>query len=431
MNKVDVASRSGEMICKSFLPINIGSHRSLAFLISGILITALILQAMPCMASPAVDSVSGRPVIHLFEASPSIVNSGENATLNWTVSRADILFVDPGGIILNLGNSSSGISEINGSIFVRPINSTNYTLIAENAVGNTTANTSVIVNKSLAMPREIKQPVITQPVIRYFQATPSTIKNGESTTLSWSVSDATEVTISGLGKVALKGSMAIMPVGTTTYVLAAKNAGEVVTAHTVVAVERPTQSKPVINSFYADSRRIIDGQSTTLYWSVSGASNIAIDRIGPVPSTGSRLIRPSSTTTYTLTASNDAGSTAATAQISVTPRPRPPVINYFGASKGVISRGDSTTLSWSVSGADGVDINGRRVGSSGSISVSPSYSTAFTLSACNDGGCARDSAYIEVGEVAIQPINLMPEPQPQPQPYPEPQPEPANPIQLM
>ncbi|MGA9098055.1 MAG: hypothetical protein WB392_03900 [Methanotrichaceae archaeon] len=346
MNKINTVSRSGEIICNSFLPMNIGSHRSLVFSISGLLTMALILLVMPCMASPAVDNTSGRPIIHLFEASPSMVNPGTNATLNWTVSRADVLFVDPGGIRLNLGNSSSGILEINGSIIVRPINSTNYTLIAENAVGNTTANTSVIVNKSLAMLNEVKPPVIKQPVI---------------------------------------------------------------------------------NSFYADSRRIIEGQSTTLYWSVLGATNIAIDRIGPVPSTGSRLIRPSSTTTYTLTASNDAGSTVAVTQVSVTPRPHPPVINYFGASKGVISRGDSTTLSWSVSGADEVDINGRGVGSSGSISVSPSYSTAYTLSACNDGGCVKDSAYIEVGEVAIQPINIMPETQP----YPEPQPEPANPIQLM
>lgn len=61
------------------------------------------------------------------------------------------------------------------------------------------------------------------------------------------------------------------------------------------------------------------------------------------------------------------------------------------------------------------------IGSSGAISVSPSQSTAYTLSACNDGGCVSNNAYIEVGDVAIQPINLMPEPQP----------EPGSPIQLM
>lgn len=408
MSKIDTDCKSEKIICENLLPIDIGSHRLLLFSISGILITALVLLAMPCIASPAMDSALGRPVIHFFEASPIIVNPGANATLKWDVSHADILFINPGGIRLNLGKSSSGITGINGSLIVQPIITTNYTLIAENAIGNSTANTSVIVkivNKSLEMHGDVNQPVVI-----YFQALPFKIKSGESSTLSWSVSNAADVTISGIGKVALAGSMAIMPISTTTYVLEARNAGRVTAAHTAITVEKPIQSKPIINSFYADQRSIKEGQSTALHWSVSGATNIAIDKIGPVPPIGSSLVRPSSTTAYTLTASNGAGITAAITQISVTPRPYPPVIKYFSASKRVISRGDSTALSWSVSGANRVDINGRQVSSSGSISVSPSHSTAYTLSACNDGGCVSDSEHIEVGEVAIQPIDLMPEP---------------------
>lgn len=415
MSRIDNTGECEKIICETLLQIGARSRMQILLSVSGLLITAFVLLAMPCMASPAMDDASGRPVIHLFEASPNMVGLGANATLKWDVSRADTLFINPGGIRLDLGKSPSGIAGINGSLIVHPIITTNYTLTAENAIGNSTANTSVIVNTTNIANKSLEISIdkdMNQPVISHFQALPSKIMAGESSTLSWSVSNAAEVTISGLGKVALTGSMAIMPISTTTYVLEARNAGKVAAAHTAITVEKPIPSKPVINSFYADQRSIKEGQSTALHWSVSGASNIAIDKTGPVPPTGSSLIRPSSTTAYTLTASNSAGIVVAITQVSVAPRPYPPVIKYFSASKRVISRGDSTALSWSVSGASRVDINGRRVSSSGSLSVSPSYSTAYTLSACNDGGCVSDSAYIEVGEVAIQPINIMPEPDP-------------------
>ncbi len=75
------------------------------------------------------------------------------------------------------------------------------------------------------------------PIINSFSAVPSTITAGESSTLSWSVIDATSVTIdNGVGTVALSGTTTVSPTTTTTYTLTATNTAGSVTATTTVTV---------------------------------------------------------------------------------------------------------------------------------------------------------------------------------------------------
>jgi len=83
----------------------------------------------------------------------------------------------------------------------------------------------------------------TAPIINSFSASPSTITVGESSTLSWSVTDATRVTDAtsvtidhGIGSVALTGTTAVNPTTTTTYTLTATNVAGSVTATTTVTV---------------------------------------------------------------------------------------------------------------------------------------------------------------------------------------------------
>ena len=77
----------------------------------------------------------------------------------------------------------------------------------------------------------------TAPIINSFLANPTTITVGESSALSWSVTDATSVTVdNGIGSVALTGTTAVNPTTTTTYMLTATNVAGSVTATTTVAV---------------------------------------------------------------------------------------------------------------------------------------------------------------------------------------------------
>lgn len=91
-------------------------------------------------------------------------------------------------------------------------------------------------------------------------------------------------------------------------------------------VEKPKAPEPpVIGSFAAEPASIERGQSSTLRWSVSGATDMSIDNgLGAVQSSGTRTVYPSNSTTYTLTASGPGGSVTRTATVEVRVPPPPP-----------------------------------------------------------------------------------------------------------
>jgi hypothetical protein len=79
---------------------------------------------------------------------------------------------------------------------------------------------------------------------------------------------------------------------------------------------------PMINNFVASPGSIATGQSSTLSWNVSNATGVIINQgLGNVGLAGTVTVSPSTTTVYTLTASNNAGNVAATAQVVVTTPP--------------------------------------------------------------------------------------------------------------
>ena len=87
----------------------------------------------------------------------------------------------------------------------------------------------------------------------------------------------------------------------------------------------PTVGRPAINSFTAEPSTISRGQSSTLRWSVSNATDMTIDHgVGAVNSQGQRQVNPGDTTTYTLTANGPGGSDSRSVTVSVSTPPPPP-----------------------------------------------------------------------------------------------------------
>lgn len=91
-----------------------------------------------------------------------------------------------------------------------------------------------------------------------------------------------------------------------------------------------TSPRPAIASFTAEPSTIERGQSSTLRWSVSNATDMSINQgIGAVQSQGQRQVFPTNSTTYTLTANGPGGtdSRSATVTVASAPPPPPPAIN--------------------------------------------------------------------------------------------------------
>ena len=181
-------------------------------------------------------------------------------------------------------------------------------------------------------------PVIT---INNFQVTPSSITEGESATLRWSVTGATVVKIdNGIGEVSSNGVSFVKPSATTTYIITAINSSSIVQDNTTIIIK----SKPLItiNYFQVNPSSITEGESATLRWSVTGATGLKIDNsIGEVSSNGVLLIEPSDTTTYIITAINASRIVRDNATIIVKSKPPPPPSNTVKALVTKVVDGDT------------------------------------------------------------------------------------------
>jgi hypothetical protein len=168
-------------------------------------------------------------------------------------------------------------------------------------------------------------------------------------------------------------------------------------AFTFLALPSFAQAPPAI-SFSATPDDIASGQTSTLVWDTTNATSVTIDNgIGSQPVSGSVVVQPTLTTTYTLTATGPGGTSTAQATVTVTNRP----IISFIASRTRIVAGSSLTLIWSVSNSRTVSIDNGigPVPASGSINVSPTTTTTYTMTAIGAAGDSFAEVTIEVIEV--------------------------------
>jgi peptidoglycan-associated lipoprotein len=125
-----------------------------------------------------------------------------------------------------------------------------------------------------------------------------------------------------------------------------------------------TPAAPAVAQFTAEPSSIQAGQSATLRWEVSGqATSVSINQgIGTVRSTGSQSVTPSSSTTYTLTASGPGGSITASATVAVvTPPPAaapPPTTTRTTTARGTVESRLGSDVQDAFFDYDKSDING-------------------------------------------------------------------------
>jgi len=164
----------------------------------------------------------GSGCIKSFTASPATVPLGSPSTLSWTTA---------GGSVTSVSISNGvGSKPANGSTSVSPASTTTYTLSAFTTANSSppTAQTTVTVGPPA-------------PTVS-FSATPGTIASGQNSSLVWTTTNATTVTIDrGVGSQPLSGSTSVHPSATATYTLTAIGPGGTLTSQaTVTVIEAPS-----------------------------------------------------------------------------------------------------------------------------------------------------------------------------------------------
>jgi len=319
------------------------------------------------------------PSIKSFSAEPKKIIQGQKAELSWDVSGATSVSIDQGiGTV-----PSSGTQEVTPDI------TTTYHLTATNSAGPVSESVVITVNEP------------PEPAITSFTASLNSINAGDSVTLEWKIARASYVNIDqGIGIVTSSGSKVVTPTKTTTYTITAKNADGTVSKSVTITVA--ASGLPVITSFTATPSTITVSDNSTLVWDVSGATSISINQnIGNVLESGNKRVSPAETTTYIITARNNAGTVTAEATVAVTSDE--PEINSFTASPTNIYSDEFSTLYWDISGASTASItnssstdNVSVTAISGSKTVYPTITTIYTLTATNGYGSDTKTATVTV-----------------------------------
>ncbi|MDO8670161.1 MAG: hypothetical protein Q7O66_01865 [Dehalococcoidia bacterium] len=318
--------------------------------------------------------VESGPAVVSFVADPATITSGESSNLKWVTKGAASAAID----------QSIGAVDINGSRPVSPTEATNYILTVSNAFGRSVTAT-------------VSTKVLSLATVTSFAAKPPSIGLGGSSSISWQIEGAVSVSIDqGIGTVEAKGAKSVSPTKTTTYTLSATNsAGRPISQTATVSVVGLPQI-----TCAASSAAVTKGESVTLKWQAVGVTSVSIDQgVGEVEVAGSRSFNPEQPTTWVLTASNIAGSSACKVAVNVV---APPAIVTFEAAPLSIPEGGSSVLSWQTTGAAGVSIDQSvgGVGETGSKSVSPAKTTTYIITVKNALGLSvTRSVTVNVGPV--------------------------------
>ena len=332
-------------------------------------------QPLPCSYPPATCTISS------FVANPASITSGQASVLSWGTNNCT-----------NVNITTLGNVQYSSIQSVYPTTTTSYTINASNST-STAQSRSVTVTVSQA----------SQCAISSFNATPSTITSGQSSSLNWSTTNCTSVNIIGLGNVAVSGTQSVYPTATTTYTLnAVGSTGAQLSQTATVAVSNIATSGTITAT--PANCVIPQGSSscnTVLTWNTNNPVGTSA-----VTKSGGATIANGNSGTYTASVSYSFGATVFYLYNSGNLLDQKPVsasctsgatwdgsvcaqaaanscvINSFTASPSSISSNQSSTLAWSTSNCNSANItNIGNVVTSSSQTVTPAVTTSYTLTA--------------------------------------------------
>ncbi len=329
-----------------------------------------------------------------FTAQEYTLQAGEGTVLHWDSQGCDSAAIHPAdypGDRPPYGTISTGAI----------MYSTEYSLTVYDEDGNIGGQRFLTIN--IEDGDDDEDP--TDCEIDEFNADDTSIEEGDSTDLNWETTGCDYVTLSSVsGHLDADDSRSVHPSSTTTYTLKAYdedgNLGDTDTVRIVVEAEEE-EEECSIDSFTASPSSIDRGDSSTLRWNTSGeVDSVTISNVsGNRADDGSVSVSPSATTSYTLRAKCNDGSTetdSVTVYVDQNTNTGVCDISNFYAGVASITRGQTTSLIWNVSGSvDSINITpgySNRGTQSGFLSIAPSSTTTYSMVARCDNGTSRTAS---------------------------------------
>ena len=332
------------------------------------------------------------PTIDSFESDAQDVDPGALVKLSWEVSLAQ------SGEVRVDGQSIHALGEDeleSGSLNVNPMETTTYELQVTNEDGTDSAQQTVTVV------------VPTAPTITDFSAGMGEIYLGDSVNVSWitegadviEIVDADDMIVftSNEASETESGSTDLSPTQDASYTLIARNDyGEVSSSPLDITVV----GAPTVTSFVASqSSDVVPDSMIDLSWETVGAESIEIRDAdmnlitSSTMNTGSASVTVTANTTFTLSATNPAGSVSQ--DVVVTVLVVPSIVSFTADTTSTYS-GQAVVLSWETQDTVALEIEDDQGGpvtsvmsnsiAMGSLQFRPQVTTVYTLRARGMGG---------------------------------------------
>lgn len=305
-------------------------------------------------------SIGDKPEITSFTAEDTTVLAGSAVELSWTVTGTGDV-----ALVLNDGTTDTPVT---GTKITIPAvtKDVTYTLKASSAFGEDTSS-PLLIDVGVAPVFSVKP-----------KADDDTVVSGTDVTLSWTVTGATKVELSGGELTSPRdvtlpaSSKQVKPVSATspatrTYTVTASNDfGEVAE---LIAIKIGEAAKITPASFKAAETAINAGEDVDLSWAITGTEpTVVIERteaLAPTVITSIPILEGATTYkdealiagvySYKLVVTNDYGlpaSLSLTTPVTVTGEPAS--ITLFEVAEAVLVAGDDAEFEWTVEGTDPV-----------------------------------------------------------------------------
>jgi phospholipase C len=249
-------------------------------------------------------------------------------------------------------------------------------------------------------------------------ATPASLVDGASSSLTATASNATQVMVKGSDgssytMSATGGTQTITPAATTTYTATATGATGTTAASASATVTVTAAAVAPTVSISASPASLIAGASSVLTIAASNATQVTVtgsdmSSYTLPPAGGTQTVTPTANTTYTVTATGATGTTPATATATVTvvaPPPNPTV--SIAASPASITAGSSSVLTVAATNATQVVVTGSDNSNytfspnGGTQTVTPTANTIYTAQATGAAGTTAATATAAVTVAAL------------------------------
>lgn len=233
-------------------------------------------------------------------------------------------------------------------------------------------------------------------------ASPAIIASGESTILTWSSTDATSCAAfeGWSGTKPTNGTASVSPTVTTTYQLDCTGPGGVGSDDATVTVTVVNPTMPTVD-ISANPTTISSGSSTTLTWNSENATSCTASNgwSGAKALDGTQVVSPTATATYAISCTGAGGTVEDSVIVTVNQAdPEDPTLDLT-ANPTTVNEGSSSLLSWSTTNASSCQKSGGWSGAtttSGTLSVTPTATTTYSMECTGPGGSITDSVTVTV-----------------------------------